>query len=229
MNAVKAVFGVGLLGIAVWLLDRILPSALTLLLWALLLIVPAIYMGALDALPPVSSGWRKLWKGMGIAMLAYGVLLLIGVAANSTNPLQPLRGLPGAMVTAGGKPTVQSLTFRPVKSLLDLNKAIADAATRGQTVMLDFYADWCVSCKEMEHYTFKDPRVIEALNGVVLLKADVTENSERNMLLMKQFNLVGPPATLFFGADGEELKALRVIGYMDSDGFLAHLRKVLRQ
>ena len=121
-----------------------------------------------------------------------------------------------------------SLAFRPVKSLLDLNKAIADAAARGQTVMLDFYADWCVSCKEMEHYTFKDPRVIEALNGVVLLKADVTENSEQNTLLMKHFNLFGPPATLFFGADGEELKALRVIGYMEADGFLAHLRKVIR-
>lgn len=229
MNTVKAVFGVGLLGIAVWLLERILPPAATLLLWALLLIVPAIYMGALDALPAVSSGWRKLWKGMGIAMLAYGVLLLIGVASNGTDPLQPLRGVSGAVVTAGGKSGPQSLAFRSVKSVLDLKKAIADADARGQTVMLDFYADWCVSCKEMEHYTFMDPRVIEALNGVVLLKADVTENSEQNTLLMKHFNLVGPPATLFFGADGEELKALRVIGYMEADGFLAHLRKVLRQ
>ena len=104
MNAVKAGFGVGLLGIAIWLLDRILPSAVTLLLWALLLILPAIYLGALDALPQPASGWRKLWKGVGIVMLAYGVLLLIGVAANSTDPLQPLRGMAGSGVPAGGRP-----------------------------------------------------------------------------------------------------------------------------
>ena len=94
--------------------------------------------------------------------------------------------------------------------------------------MLDFFADWCVSCKEMEHYTFKDPRVIEALSGLVLLKADVTENSAPNTALLQHFHLIGPPATLFFGPDGEELTALRMIGYLEADGFLAHLQKVIR-
>ena len=228
MNAVKAVFGVGLLAIAVWLLDRVLPSAVTLLLWALLLIVPAIFMGALDALPASVSGWRRLWKGVGIAMLAYGILLLIGVASNSTNPLQPLRGITGAATLAGGQvSSVDELKFRPVNSVLEMEKAIADASANGESVMLDFYADWCVSCKEMEHYTFKDPRVIKALGPMVLLKADVTDNTEQHAVLMKHFGLIGPPATLFFGADGQERKALRVIGFMEADEFLSHVKQVL--
>lgn len=228
MNAVKSVFGVGLLAIAIWLLDRVLPSAVTLLFWALLLIVSAIYMGALDGLQPVVTGWRKLWKGLGIAMLAYGVLMLIGVATNSTNPLQPLRTITASAMPVNSNTVMQSLAFRPVKSSLELNKAIADARARGQAAMLDFYADWCVSCKEMEQYTYKDPRVVEALTGVMLLKADVTEVSEQDIELMKRFNLIGPPATLFFGQDGEEVKPARVIGYMEAEEFLAHLRKVLR-
>ncbi len=229
MNTVKAAFGVGLLGIAVWLLDRILPSGVTLLLWALWLIIPAIYLGALDALPSPASGWRKLWKGVGIAMLAYGILLLIGVAANSTDPLQPLRGLTGSGGATGvAAPAAQSLNFRPVRSVLELDKALADARAHGQLAMLDFYADWCVSCKEMERYTFKDQRVIAALRGIVLLKADVTENSARDAELMQHFGLIGPPATLFFDPDGAELKAARVIGYMEADAFLAHLQKLPR-
>jgi thiol:disulfide interchange protein DsbD len=225
MNAVKAGFGVGLLGIAVWLLDRILPSAATLFLWALLLIIPAIYLGALDALPQPSSGWRKLWKGVGIVMLSYGVLLLIGVASNSTDPLQPLRGLSAGAGTAKAVP--ESLAFRKVKSLTELNREIATAEAAGRWVMLDFYADWCVSCKEMERYTFTDAKVREALRNVVLLQADVTGNSEVDQALLKNFNLIGPPATLFFGPDRAERKAFRVVGYMDAEAFLGHVQKVI--
>jgi thioredoxin:protein disulfide reductase len=229
MNAVKAVFGVGLLAIAIWLLDRILPSAVTLLLWALLLIVPAIYLGALDTLPETVSGWRRLRKGVGISMLAYGILLLIGVASNSTNPLQPLKGIAGATTRVDGQgPLVDELKFRPVNSILEMEKAVAEASANGESVMLDFYADWCVSCKEMEHYTFRDPRVIKTLGSMVLLKADVTENTEQHAGLLKHFGLIGPPATLFFGADGRERKALRVIGFMEADEFLAHVKQVLR-
>jgi thiol:disulfide interchange protein DsbD len=109
----------------------------------------------------------------------------------------------------------------------DLNKRLQEAAAQGQFVMLDFYADWCVSCKEMERYTFKDEGVIDALRPILLLKADVTDNSEANAELMKHFGLIGPPATLFFNPEGEELKSLRVIGYMEADAFQAHVRKVM--
>ncbi|MFN5744717.1 MAG: protein-disulfide reductase DsbD [Methylococcaceae bacterium] len=226
MNAVKAAFGVGLLAIAIWLLERLLPPAMTLLLWALLLMISAVYLGALDALPSSVTGWRKLWKGSGIAMLTYGILLLIGVASNSTDPLQPLRGL---RLTQDGKaPVATGLDFKRIESVPALKQALAGAAARGQVVMLDFYADWCVSCKEMERYTFTDPRVIAALSNVLLLKADVTENNEASAELLQAFNLIGPPATLFFGGNAEEQRGYRVIGYMEADDFVAHIQKVLR-
>jgi len=228
MHAVKVGFGVGLLAMAVWLLERILPPAITLLLWALWLIIPAIYLGALDALPHPASGWRKLWKGLGIASLAYGVLLLIGVASNSTDPLQPLRGMPASAKSASRTTSEPGLVFRTVYSRQELSNAMAKATASGQWVMLDFYADWCVSCKEMERYTFTDPRVVAELQDLVLLKADVTENSENSAALLKQFSLVGPPATLFFGPDTGERKALRVIGYLEANDFVEHLQKAIR-
>jgi thiol:disulfide interchange protein DsbD len=227
MNTVRAGFGVGLLAIAVWLLDRILPPAVTMVLWSLLLIVPAIYMGAIDALPVNASGWHRLFKGLGIAMLAYGILLLIGVAANQTDPLQPLRGLKDAPLSKAAKvDQPEGLLFKRVTSLKELKTALKAASQRGQSVMLDFYADWCVSCKEMERYTFHDPSVINALGPFVLLKADVTDNSDDNQALMKYFNLIGPPATLFFGPDGEEQRSLRVIGFMEANDFVAQIQKV---
>ncbi|HYE34152.1 protein-disulfide reductase DsbD [Methylocaldum sp.] len=224
MNSVKAAFGVGLLAIAVWLLERILPAAASMFLWALLLIIPAIYLGALDALPHPVSGWRRLWKGVGIVMLAYGVLLLIGVASDSTDPLQPLRG----MYATTAKAAPQSVAFQKVKSIDDLHKEVAKAEANGQWVMLDFYADWCISCKEMERYTFANPKVQGALGNVVMLQADVTQNSADDQALLKSFGLIGPPATLFFGPDKEERKSFRVVGYMNADEFLGHLQKVLR-
>jgi thiol:disulfide interchange protein DsbD len=220
MNAVKSAFGVGLLAVAVWLLDRILPEAVTLFLWALLLIIPAIYLGALDALPQSASGWRKLWKGVGVVMLAYGILLLIGVATGSGDPLQPLRGV----AIAGAKESPQPLSFRRVKSVDDLQQQLAGAQAEGRSVLVDFYADWCVSCKEMERYTFADPRVRASLADFLLLQADVTDNSTEDKALLDRFGLIGPPATLFFGADGQERKDFRVIGYMNAEDFLNHLQ-----
>ncbi len=225
MNSVKAGFGVGLLGIAAWLLERILPVPAAMFLWALLLIIPAIYLGALESLPPTASGWRKLWKGVGIVMLAYGVLILIGVASNSADPLQPLRGLKAA--SAGTAPQA-SVAFRKVASLAELQKEIAVAEGAGRWTVLDFYADWCVSCKEMERYTFTDDKVKEALRPAVLLQADVTANSPEDQALLKHFGLIGPPATLFFGPDREERKGFRVVGYMDAESFLGHVQKVFR-
>ncbi|WP_444543115.1 thioredoxin family protein [Methylogaea oryzae] len=226
MHATKAVFGVGLLAVAVWLLERVLPSALSMTAWALLLIVPAVFMGALDHLDAEASGWRRLWKGLGLMMLTYGILLLIGVASDSRDPLQPLRVLAPGNVQAAG-PAQQALPFQKVTSPAELDRKLAEAKAQGRPVMLDYYADWCISCKEMDRYTFADPRVRQALANAVLLQADVTASSDESDGLLKRYGLIGPPATLFFGADGRERSSFRVIGYMDAERFLQHLKQVL--
>ncbi|MGD9163841.1 MAG: protein-disulfide reductase DsbD, partial [Chromatiales bacterium] len=175
MDAVKAVFGVALLGVAILMLERILPADVAMLLWGILLIVSAIYMGALRHLEIEASGWQKLWKGLGMVFLVYGALMLVGAAAGGKDTLQPLRGI---AFTGGAGPAHSELRFTRIKSVEDLQREVAAASSQGQPVMLDFYADWCVSCKEMEKYTFSDPAVIAALANTRLLQADVTANDE---------------------------------------------------
>ncbi len=222
LNATKAVFGVIMLAVALWMLDRILPPDVSMFLWALLLIIPAIYLNAIDPLSENAGGWKKLWKGTGVVMLTYGVLLLIGLGMGNHNPLKPLQGLSIASTAEAGG----DLPFVKIASLQELENRIETAALNNQPVMLDFYADWCVSCKEMEAYTFAHPEVKQELNRFVLLKADVTANNAEHQALLRKFNLVGPPATLFFGADLAEKQHLRVIGYQDADAFLNILRQV---
>ncbi len=222
LNSTKAVFGVIMLAVAVWMLSRILPPTIILLLWAMLLILPAIYLNAIDPLPVNSTGWRKLWKGVGLMMLAYGLLLLIGFSMGNGNPLKPLQGF--ALDNAQAKE--QGLVFTRVSSLAELEARIQQAHANHQIVMLDFYADWCISCKEMEAYTFTDTKVKQALANFVLLQADVTKNSEDDKALLAKFKLIGPPAILFFGADNQESAAHRVIGYQDAETFIKTLQQV---
>ena len=223
LYSTKAVFGVIMLAVAVWMLSRILPPAITILLWAMLLILPAIYLSAIDPLPEKSSGWRKLWKGVGLMMLAYGLLLLIGFSMGNNNPLKPLQGFSVNNAQAAEE---KGLAFERVASLAALEARIEQASANHQPVMLDFYADWCISCKEMEAYTFTDPKVKQALAGFVLLQADVTKNSDDDKALLAKFNLIGPPAILFFGADNQENATLRVIGYQDAETFMKTLQQV---
>jgi thioredoxin:protein disulfide reductase len=223
LNATKYVFGVIMLAVAVWMLSRILPASITMLLWSLLLIIPAIYLNAIDPLPENSSGWLKLWKGLGLTMLAYGLLLLIGLSMGNSNPLQPLAGGIG-QAAAQKKDT--GLVFERIKSVAELDARIAQAASRNQPVMLDYYADWCISCKEMEAYTFTNAEVKKAVAGFMLLQADVTENSTDDKALLAKFELIGPPATLFFNGSEEEIKTLRVVGFQDAQTFLKTLVRV---
>lgn len=226
MNAIKAVFGVMLLAVALWMLERVLPASITMLAWALLIITSAIYMGALEPLKDNASGWRKLWKGLGLALLIHGALLLVGAGAGGNDPLQPLRGVG----FGGGAGMMQpaKLEFRKVKTVADMEQAVAAAAAQGKPVMLDFYADWCVSCKEFDKYTFSDAGVIQTLSGAVLLKADVTANDADDQALLRHFKLIGPPSLLFFGADGKERQGFRVVGFMGPEEFRAHVERALR-
>ncbi|NOS90123.1 MAG: protein-disulfide reductase DsbD [Methylococcaceae bacterium] len=221
LYSTKAVFGVLMLGVAVWMLSRILPPAITLLLWAALLILPAIYLKAIDPLPEHSTGWHKLWKGVGLMMLAYGLLLLIGFSLGNTNPLKPLHGLGGGAAIAAEP---EGVVFERIHNLAELEAKVAAASREHKRVMLDFYADWCISCKEMEAYTFTDPKVKTALAQFVRLQVDVTKDSDDDKALLAAYQLIGPPAILFFGTDGSEDSSHRVIGYQDAATFLNSLQ-----
>jgi thioredoxin:protein disulfide reductase len=224
MDAVKAVFGVLLLGLAIWLLERVAPAAATMALWAALIIVSAIYMGAMDSLAEGSSGWKKLWKGLGVLLLIYGIIILLGLASGNRNVYQPLKGLAGISGTAS---QVEHLNFKQIKGVDGFNAELERANAAGKTVMLDFYADWCVSCKEMEAFTFSDPAVQKALDGVVLLQADVTPNDEKDTELYKHFGIIGPPSIMFFGTDGKENRNYRVVGFMPAEKFSEHVKRAL--
>lgn len=216
MNTTKSVFGVIMLAVAAWMLSRILPAAATMLLSALLLIIPSIYLKAIEPLPASASGWQKLWKGIGICMLCFGILQLIGLSAGNRDIFQPLQGLGNH-----DRPSDKSeIVFEKIKNLSELSAGIKLASDRGKPLMLDFYADWCVSCKEMQAYTFSDAKVQKALSGYVLLQADVTENNADDKALLKQFDLIGPPGIIFFDKQGQEKKSDRVIGFQDAATFL---------
>ncbi len=225
MDAVKNVFGVAMLAVAIIMLERIVPTALSMVLWGTLLVVSAIYMGALRELPVMTSGWQRLWKGLGLVILIYGAFILLGAAAGGKDPLQPLRG---TTLFQGGA-TQQQLLFKPIKSTADLDRELAAAAFQQKPVMLDFTADWCSTCKEMEIYTFSDPDVIQSLRDFVLLRADVTaDDATDKALLQGRFGMPGPPSIMFFDRNGKEQKKLRVVGFVPADRFSAHVKRAAR-
>ncbi len=221
MDTVKAVFGVVMLGVAIWLLERILPVNITMALIAALLIGSAIYMGALDSLGETASGWQRLFKSAGLLILIYGAAYLIGAAAGSNDLIQPLRGL-SASVGAPGQ-AERHLVFRQIKGRDGLQLALNDSVQQGRKTMLDFYADWCISCKEMEKYAFSHPDVLTALDKVATLQADVTDNDRIDTDLMTSMGIYGPPAILFFDSSGKEIRNRRVVGEMSGEQFAAHV------
>jgi thioredoxin:protein disulfide reductase len=229
MESVKQFFGVLLLGVAIWLISPVIPAVVHMLLWAALLIVSAIYLHAVDPLRPDASGFRKFLKGLGMIALLTGVALLAGVLSGSRDILQPLSRINISNIDAGGIKSVDQagghLPFQRVKSIAELEQHIVQS--RNKYVMLDFYADWCISCKEMERFTFTDPRVQSRLKDVVLLQVDVTAGTPDDAALLKRFKLFGPPGILFLDRQGHEVPRVRLIGYQDKESFLAILNAVL--
>jgi thiol:disulfide interchange protein DsbD len=209
MEAVKEFFGVLMLGVAAWMLARVLPANLSLIAWA----VPALALAwVLWRLRPRDEAAEWLTRVAAVVAAAYGLALIAGSALGGRDPLAPIPQLARE---------VKTLEFRKIKGTAELDKELAAAAMTGRPVMLDFYADWCVSCKEMERYTFTDPGVQKALAGALLLKADVTANDEADQALLKRFGIFGPPTIAFWGPDGTERAQFRVVGFMKAEAFAA--------
>jgi thiol:disulfide interchange protein DsbD len=229
MNTVKAGFGVLLIGVAIWMMDRVLPGSVTLLLWALLVFLTGVFLGAFEPLPAGPTPARKLAKGIGVLACLYGALLLIGATLGGENPLRPIPQSTFARDAGGGGGGIaarEALRFEPIETVAALDAALAQAKTAGQPVMLDFTADWCISCKEMEEYTFPDQGVIGALQPFMLLRADVTDNDADDQALLKRFRSFGPPTIAFFDAAGTERENFKLVGYVPATEFSEHVRKL---
>jgi len=223
MDSIKAVFGVALLALAIWMLERIVQGPVILLLWGVLAIASGVYLGAFEPVPDTASGWRRLWKSLGLVLLALGAIEIVGAATGGSDWLKPLETLRSGAQTS----TVHMVEFQRVKSTEDLDAAVASANGAGKPAMLDFYADWCVECIRMERNTFGEPVIQELFGQVRPLQADVTENDETDKALMEKYDVIGPPAILFFDRRGNEMPAYRLVGYFEADEFADHLRKVL--
>ncbi|SEN36557.1 thiol:disulfide interchange protein DsbD [Nitrosomonas marina] len=231
MESIKQFFGVLLLAVAIWLISPVINEVAHMLLWAALLIISAIYLHAIDPLPPRSSGLRKFLKGIGVIALLVGIALLIGVLSGSRDVLQPLSkfniATSAVNSTAGDEYSDSHIPFQRVKTIAELDEQIRQASENNQYVMVDFYADWCISCKEMERFTLSDEKVKDRLKNVKLLQIDVTHGTPDDTALLQRFNLFGPPGILFIDQNGNEIPDIRVIGFLNKTDFLTVLNAVL--
>ncbi|OYZ66338.1 MAG: protein-disulfide reductase [Sulfuricurvum sp. 24-42-5] len=219
MDTVSHIFGVIMLAIAIVILSRIVTPSIAILLWAFLFIIVSVYFGALESLHGHYKGIKAFYKGVGIILLAYGLMLFYGGVKGAENPLAPLTFANEQQVVAS-----KEITFKTIHSSEELDAILADS--KGKKVMLDFYADWCTSCKELDAVTFKDPVVIEMLKDYVLVRADITKNSDEEKALIKRFGLFGPPAIIFFCEKGAQIEGADLNGYIDTQAFITHIKSL---
>ena len=228
MDTVKAGAGAVLLAIAILFLERIsfISSTTIMLLWATYFIVVGVYLGALDAIKEGASGWFKLWKGLGVVFIIYGIIIMLGGVTGARNFNDPMHG---SSLTAGNGGAVekQHLKFKRIKTDQDLKNEITTAKAAGKYIMLDFYADWCTYCKQFEDYVFTNKEVQALLKDFVLLQADVTANDAGDQALNKYTQVQAPPAILFFGKDGIEIRNYRIVGSMNAEKFVSHVKQIL--
>ncbi len=207
MDTVSKVFGVVMLGVAIWMLERIIPPMATMILWSLLFIGSAWY---------VSKSSNKIIKLFGIILFVYGFILAMGAGSGSKNPIKPLEYIGNSSNISHG------IVFKRVKTLQELDKIVKNTT---KPIMLDFYADWCISCKELEETTFKDKDIIKALSGFTLLQVDTTKNTQDDKDLLKKFNLFGPPGIIFWDKNAKQLDSAKLVGYKNEKEFLAHIKR----
>ena len=223
MDSIKAVFGIALLALAIWMLERIVQGPVILLLWGALAIASGVYLGALESIAQGASGWKRLWKSLGLVLLLLGTIEIIGAASGGDDWMNPLKN----MRSSGQTNSVEHVTFQRIKSLNDLDSAVGRANQSGQPAMLDFYADWCVECVRMERNTFGEPEIQSLFAAIKPLQADVTANDKTDQALMQKYGVIGPPAILFFDRQGKEMPGFRLVGYFEADEFAKHLQNVL--
>ena len=223
MDSIKAVFGIGLLALAIWMLERIVQGPVILILWGSLAVACGVYLGALDRIPAGASGWRKLWKSLGLVLMLLGAIEIIGAASGEDDWMDPLDNIS----LSGEQTTVEHIAFQRIKSTQDLNAAVSRANLAGKPAMLDFFADWCVECVRMERNTFGEPEIQALFKQIQPLQADVTANDKIDQALMTEYGIIGPPAILFFDHNGNELRGYRLVGYFEAEEFAQHLEKVL--
>jgi thiol:disulfide interchange protein DsbD len=222
LNGIKILFGLLLLGTAIFLLDRILPGTVTMLLWALLAVITSVYMG-IYSMP--KNRIEQISKAVSFSVLLYGWLLVIGAFMGNTDPLRPLQF---QSPNSGGKAINKNPSFKEITNLSDLQAALSQAKMHRQPVMIDFYADWCISCKEIVKNIFPDPAVKNLLSQFVLIKADITRSTPEEMALAKYFNVIAPPAFLFFDRQGNKLN-VQFTGEQNARAFSHLLQETLSQ
>ena len=226
MNSIKSVFGVALLAVAIWLLERILIPQMTLLLWAALLIGSSVYLGAFES---VSTGLQKLSKALGLLFFIAGGLMVVGAASGQGDPLQPLSFLSSpnqnrAFNDVSNEQENTEVAHR-ITTKAEFEQALSQAQAAQKTMVLDFYADWCIACKILDKEVFSDSEVASALNGFVFVQLDMTNNSSEQLALLDEFNLFGPPGVLFF-KDKKALVGEELIGEFNKATFLASLQRL---
>ncbi|MBV5288727.1 MAG: protein-disulfide reductase DsbD [Pelodictyon phaeoclathratiforme] len=220
MIGVKYVFGLLLIAVAIWMVSPILPASAVMLFWGAFALLCSVFLGLFDASSAKPTIADRFGKTFGLVLFVIGLLEIVGAAAGGTNVLEPLSQLQGASSASSGEE--KSVGFTRIRTVAELDQALLSAK---KPVMLDFYADWCVACKEMDRFTFHDPKVIEQLGNLTLLQVNVTANSEDDRALMKRFGLFGPPGMIFFDTKGNEIADSRIVGVLEARAFFDHLNK----
>jgi len=219
MTRIRNGFGVLLLALAIWMLDRIWPGQLTLVAAGLLLLFTGVYLRALDTLSADAGKTERFGKAIGVVLMVYGAIFLVGAIAGGKSVLRPLAPFVGVAQVESS-----ALPYRAIKTTEDLQRELTQA---DGPVLVDFYADWCVTCQELEAFTFSDPQVQQRMRQFVLLRADVTDNDSADQALLASLGLFGPPAILFYADDGEELRSFRTVSYVPAPEFARQLDEVL--